>query len=57
MLFGYQTITWNVEKNVDWYLYTMLGLHDKYGEEFKALYTNYVEQGKYIKKLKRGFVV
>ena len=27
------------------------GLHDKYGE-FKALYTNYVEQGKYIKKIK-----
>ena len=44
-----------VEKNVDWYLMSSdqcPGLHDKYGEEFKALYTNYVEQGKYIKKIK-----
>ncbi len=44
-----------VEKNLDWYLMSgdeCPGLCDKYGEEFKKLYTSYVEQGKFIKTIK-----
>ena len=44
-----------VEKNEDWYLMCpniSKGLHDVYGDEFKALYEKYVEEGKFMKKMK-----
>ena len=44
-----------VEKNEDWYLMCpnqSKGLADVYGEEFKQLYLSYVEEGKFLKKIK-----
>ncbi len=44
-----------VEKNEDWYLMCpnqSKGLSDVYGEEFKTLYESYVEQCKFLKKIK-----
>ena len=44
-----------VQKNEDWYLMCpniSKGLHDVYGDEFKALYEKYVEEGKFMKKMK-----
>lgn len=44
-----------VEKNQDWYLMCpnqSKGLADVYGEEFKQLYLSYVEEGKFLKKIK-----
>ena len=44
-----------VEKNDDWYLMSSdecPNLHETYGDEFKTLYINYVNQNKYIKKIK-----
>jgi ribonucleoside-diphosphate reductase alpha chain len=44
-----------VEKNEDWYLMCpnqSKGLSDVCGDQFKQLYDQYVEDGKYIKKIK-----
>ena len=44
-----------IEENSDWYLMCpniCQGLSDVYGEQFETLYNQYVEQGKYIKKIK-----
>ena len=44
-----------VEKNEDWYLMCpniSKGLHDVYGDDFKTLYEKYVNEGKFIKKMK-----
>jgi ribonucleoside-diphosphate reductase alpha chain len=44
-----------VEKNEDWYLMCpnqSKGLADVYGEAFKQLYLSYVEEGKFLKKIK-----
>lgn len=44
-----------VEEDGDWYLMTSnvsKGLSDVYGEEYEELYNKYVEQGKYVKKIK-----
>lgn len=44
-----------VETNGDWYLMDpnqSLGLTDVYGEEYKSLYRRYVDEGKFVKKIK-----
>lgn len=44
-----------VQENLDWYLMDpneCHGLVKSYGKEFEELYYNYVEQGKFIKKIK-----
>jgi len=44
-----------IEKDGDWYLMCpniCPGLPDVYGEEFNTLYNKYVEEGKYVKKIK-----
>lgn len=44
-----------VNSNADWYLMNpneCKGLTDTYGEEFEKLYYGYVEQGKYVKKIR-----
>lgn len=44
-----------VEKNTDWYLMDpdeCRGLNDVYGDEYVCLYKQYVEENKYMKKIK-----
>jgi ribonucleotide reductase alpha subunit len=44
-----------IEKNYDWYLMDpdqSYGLNEVYGDEYTELYKKYVEEGKYMKKIK-----
>lgn len=44
-----------VEKGEDWYLMSpseSTGLTEVYGDEFNKLYNKYIEEGKYVKKIK-----